>query len=170
MDKPCSPLLSVDLTTPDHSFIPESVKTGLSAPSSLCFLSSTSAPWLVVAARGSWHPDTPKATSNLLTWIIYARTHTHTHAHTRTHAHTQTSHCPALVESPLTPHSHFQSPRLQQWSKVEGERKREKEREGERDINKKRDRCWYRYLSIWWIMDFIFGQFSVKKGLWRLHF
>lgn len=36
VDKPRSPLLSSDLTTSDHSFIPDFIKTRLSAPSSLC--------------------------------------------------------------------------------------------------------------------------------------
>lgn len=36
VDKPRSPLLSSDLATSDHSFIPDFIKTRLSAPSSLC--------------------------------------------------------------------------------------------------------------------------------------
>ncbi len=36
VERPCSPLLSFDFTTSDHSLIPDCIKTRLSTPSSLC--------------------------------------------------------------------------------------------------------------------------------------
>lgn len=53
-------VLSWALTSwpPDHSFIPDCIKNGLSTPSLLCFLSSASAPWLVSSRWGLltlWH-------------------------------------------------------------------------------------------------------------------
>lgn len=56
VDKPCSPLLSSDLVTSDHSFIPDFIKTRLSAPSSLhsvlrlCFLARQEASQMLLLA------------------------------------------------------------------------------------------------------------------------